>query len=1331
MLIKEYRIPVPMTVDEYRIAQLYMIVKKSREETNSSGSGVEIIKNEPYTNGPGGNGQYTFKIYHIERHLPGWFKAILPANAMKIEEEAWNAYPYTKTRYRCPFIDRFLLEVETCYQTDFGTQENIFKLKPQEIEQRVVEFLDIVQSQPLADIPTENPAIFRSEKTGRGPLPPDWFEQIKKTDRKESIMCAYKLCRAEFRYWGMQSRCERFIHEIALRKTILRAHRQAWCWQDEYQGLTLADIRCLEDETQRELNKRMAQFQNENIRLSLKLENYENENLLKNSTNSINENKQSLKIKRSRQMSIDNINANRPRINSFPVPPLPRDETPDDEFFDAESIIEGVSNLRSSRNLIHSIEDICLNDSIHSGSHQSSIDDDERIFGMSSSDDNNNKCTIEILILIFYGGNIFSTEDAFVSAKKTDFLSFRSTFDNVIRNHYPHVEGKIAIRFVECRSICIEALNLLNNLSPYGALNMTYDISHSETLPINAIPLFAISNPGYQTTLTNAITSANKVYQEFISSKEGKYFSGQVVIIGDANGALLAYDALCLNHSLEDATSLYGDESSTPRTPAFSKRIGKDSNNDTCSGQSSNRLNTKNTLTNDNFETNDNYDSLRTRQENSTVTLAFDVNEFFSFGSPLSLILAFRRMVTDSVVRPYCGQLYNLFHACDPNACRIEPLIQSEFSQIPPCCIPRYSQFPLGDGESTLLIEYIHQYSNLFLNNNNNNNNNTNQLSNETNTLFSDLRQTWWGSRRVDYIVYCPEFLMSQPAHVLPIVFHSSYWESRDVMSFILRNITRNQEQFHLFNSHTNVNSYSFAPMKPTERWLHRTTGVKIRNLAPNHRGNDTMVVDARPQTIYAKFHYGPIDMVCLANEKVDIYVMRSAPYGEWTLFDTVETDTHGRIRYTIADDKKLPLGLHPVKLVVRGDHTTVDLYLTVLPPKSEAVIFSIDGSFTSSFSVSHHDPKVRPGAVDVVRYWQELGYIIIYVTARPDIQQRQVVHWLAQHNFPHGMTLFNDGIYREPIKHKAEMLRNVVENADLIITAAYGSTKDIPGYQLIHVSPEKIFVVGKVKNRLQGQARFLTNGYALHLTELSKPGMVRPSKSNSRHLIRRACFNLPKLSIITTAQSSTSLINTKQSSSPTSQHPIIDQTLSAPLIHRKINLYDDTNDSQHHHRLILSTSQSKEASSRGISPRINRNKTPTKLFVEAHLAKHKAYCPYSNFRVGAAILTSTGKIYSGCNIENASYALATCAERTALVKAVSEGEHSFEKIAITSDVESSFTGPCGSCRQTLAEFGLDLDVYLVNPKNESKHFKLRELLPLAFTPRDLQKSRTSHDIIE
>ena len=79
-------------------------------------------------------------------------------------------------------------------------------------------------------------------------------------------------------------------------------------------------------------------------------------------------------------------------------------------------------------------------------------------------------------------------------------------------------------------------------------------------------------------------------------------------------------------------------------------------------------------------------------------------------------------------------------------------------------------------------------------------------------------------------------------------------------------------------------------------------------------------------------------------------------------------------------------------------------------------------------------------------------------------------------------MTLFNDGISREPIKHKSEMIRNAVENADLIIAAAYGSSKDVPGYQTIHVPAERIFVVGKVKNRLQGQARFISDGYAMHL---------------------------------------------------------------------------------------------------------------------------------------------------------------------------------------------------------------------------------------------------------
>jgi len=112
--------------------------KKSREETKGAGSGVEIMQNEPYNEGPGGNGQYTRKVYHVGSHLPGWFKSLLPKSALTVEEEAWNAYPYTKTRYTCPFVQRFSLEIETYYCADDGNQENVFTLSGSDMRNRVV-----------------------------------------------------------------------------------------------------------------------------------------------------------------------------------------------------------------------------------------------------------------------------------------------------------------------------------------------------------------------------------------------------------------------------------------------------------------------------------------------------------------------------------------------------------------------------------------------------------------------------------------------------------------------------------------------------------------------------------------------------------------------------------------------------------------------------------------------------------------------------------------------------------------------------------------------------------------------------------------------------------------------------------------------------------------------------------------------------------------------------------------------------------------------------------------------------------------------------------------
>jgi len=118
--------------------------------------------------------------------------------------------------------------------------------------------------------------------------------------------------------------------------------------------------------------------------------------------------------------------------------------------------------------------------------------------------------------------------------------------------------------------------------------------------------------------------------------------------------------------------------------------------------------------------------------------------------------------------------------------------------------------------------------------------------------------------------------------------------------------------------------------------------------------------------------------------------------------------------------------------------------------------------------------------------------------------------------------------------------------------------------------------------------------------------------------------------------------------------------------------------------------------------------------------AKSKALPTYSNFHVGAALLTEDDKIYTGCNIESSSYSLTICAERTAIFKAISEGERKFKAIAVAGDTEG-FISPCGACRQVISDLCGDIDVVLVSSKNETKVMKTSELLPLAFSHKDLK----------
>ncbi|XP_029434625.1 cytidine deaminase [Rhinatrema bivittatum] len=119
--------------------------------------------------------------------------------------------------------------------------------------------------------------------------------------------------------------------------------------------------------------------------------------------------------------------------------------------------------------------------------------------------------------------------------------------------------------------------------------------------------------------------------------------------------------------------------------------------------------------------------------------------------------------------------------------------------------------------------------------------------------------------------------------------------------------------------------------------------------------------------------------------------------------------------------------------------------------------------------------------------------------------------------------------------------------------------------------------------------------------------------------------------------------------------------------------------------------------------------------------AKKSAYCPYSRFPVGAALLTCDGKIFSGCNVENAVYTLGICAERTAIQKAISEGYRNFRAIAIASDLKEEFISPCGACRQVMREFGADWDVFLTKPNGTYMLTTIRDLLPMSFAPDHLK----------
>ncbi|KAA0703117.1 Cytoplasmic phosphatidylinositol transfer protein 1 [Triplophysa tibetana] len=210
MLVKEYRICMPLTVDEYKIGQLYMISKHSNEQSGG-GEGVEVVRNEPCTDPKHGAGQIT------EKRI---------------------------------YLNRLQVKIETHFLNDNGCSENVFDGKPTPKDS--VCFLDIL-SDPIPDRhykESEDLSHWVSEKTGRGPLVDCWRNSSK------PIMCSYKKVNCSFEIYGFQGRTEEFIHRN-IRDILLVGHRQAVAWIDEWHGMTLEEVRQYEKKLQEETNSKL------------------------------------------------------------------------------------------------------------------------------------------------------------------------------------------------------------------------------------------------------------------------------------------------------------------------------------------------------------------------------------------------------------------------------------------------------------------------------------------------------------------------------------------------------------------------------------------------------------------------------------------------------------------------------------------------------------------------------------------------------------------------------------------------------------------------------------------------------------------------------------------------------------------------------------------------------------------------------------------------------------------------------------------------------------------------------------------------------------------
>uniref|UniRef100_A0A0X3PDS7 DDHD domain-containing protein n=1 Tax=Schistocephalus solidus TaxID=70667 RepID=A0A0X3PDS7_SCHSO len=1076
----------------------------------------------------------------------GWLRSIIPKTALKVEEEAWNAYPYTKTRYRVPFMEKFTLELETKYLDDGGDRDDVFELTPEAKKERVIDFIDIVTDPLAVTKPSENPATYVSEVTGRGPLSRNWREEFKqavltgekyvsmgtKPDRTGSvtkeplpkrIMCSYKLCRVNFAYWGMQSKIESFIHDIAIRRTMVSAHRQAWTWQDEWYGLTMAEIRRLEAETAKALAEKMNASGNGSpatVDPAVVSSSPSDDTLIHSQSDLQNDPSAGAPLFGScmsfNSESVQGANM----LHSI-------ENSDDEDFFDARSTsVNGVS----SEGVNASTSDVTVN---------------EKTFVPVGSEDYRHQLSSDvgpgptILLLVVHGGCL-QDRLADASSKRVDVHTFKATLESVISTHFPGLRSRVCVQLVPCPPVVSDTLNALDTLDP---LSSTAQSSTSSRLvrsfvPLGCIPLLFTNSRKYAQDLHTLCETLNEQYVTFCESPAGKNFSGYVSVVADSIGSILLYDLLTAR-----------ELASTTHSPTNPHTLsGGDKPRGLCGD----------------FEP-----SLY--RAVSPASLAFDIHDVFTLGSSLGLLLAYRCHLAEktansngvgpSLDRLNCKQVFNIFHLADPFAYRLEPLLHPAFTHIPVIHLPAYPQRQPDLLESIDMTSTIARNPTLFQRHLDEKASASDLSSTPDNlTILAKqiVMRTWWGRLRIDYGLHCPTGVQNILARALPSLVHSSYWESKDASYFIGYQLAECMEcspgvgwnaAVSEFGTDASTDATSTvgsglsdpgplvrqhtAPQlathdSPLLGGLPRTFRSSITNRLrfmsrpadrtkttnPNHRANDVIVLEGQPQTITARFAFGSLDLSSLTNDKVEVFT-RPQSLGSstsWTSLGCENTDTNGRLTFTIPEDRRLGVGMHRLRLIAASDaEHPLELTVAIVPPGADVVISSIDGSFAASLSIMGKDPKVRPGSVDIMRHWQALGYLLIYTSARPDMQHKQVSIWLAQHNFPIGLCFFVDGIFTDPLRQKSLLLTALVQQAHLHVHCAYGSSKDVPLYRSLGLQPNQIFAIGKISRRQALEATAIRGGYAAHLQDLlENASLCKPAVGPISSAVYRFTLDAP-----------------------------------------------------------------------------------------------------------------------------------------------------------------------------------------------------------------------------